>query len=29
MLLQSGDILVLFGLPEALQLAEAQLHKGQ
>jgi monovalent cation:H+ antiporter-2, CPA2 family len=29
MLLQSGDILVLLGLPEALQAAESQLHKGQ
>ncbi|MBI3479798.1 MAG: cation:proton antiporter [Nitrosomonadales bacterium] len=29
MLLQAGDILVLFGLPEALQAAELQLHKGQ
>jgi CPA2 family monovalent cation:H+ antiporter-2 len=29
MLLQAGDILVLLGLPEALQAAEWQLHKGQ
>jgi len=29
MLLQSGDVLVLLGLQEALQAAEAQLHKGQ
>ena len=29
MLLQDGDILVLLGLPEALQAAESQLHKGQ
>ncbi len=29
MLLQTGDILVLLGLPEALQQAELQLHKGQ
>jgi CPA2 family monovalent cation:H+ antiporter-2 len=29
MLLQSGDILVLLGLPEALQAAESMLHKGQ
>ena len=29
MLLQSGDILVLLGMPEALQAAESQLHKGQ
>lgn len=29
MLLQAGDILVLLGLQEALQAAEAQLHKGQ
>ncbi|MEO6974367.1 MAG: TrkA C-terminal domain-containing protein, partial [Gallionella sp.] len=29
MLLQSGDILVLLGLPEALQAAESLLHKGQ
>jgi CPA2 family monovalent cation:H+ antiporter-2 len=28
MLLQAGDILVLLGLPEALQAAESQLHKG-
>jgi CPA2 family monovalent cation:H+ antiporter-2 len=28
MLLQSGDILVLLGLPEALQAAESLLHKG-
>jgi CPA2 family monovalent cation:H+ antiporter-2 len=28
MLLQSGDVLVLLGLPEALQQAEARLHKG-
>jgi CPA2 family monovalent cation:H+ antiporter-2 len=28
MSLQSGDILVLLGLPEALQAAESQLHKG-
>jgi CPA2 family monovalent cation:H+ antiporter-2 len=27
MLLQAGDILVLFGLPEALQAAERQLHQ--
>jgi CPA2 family monovalent cation:H+ antiporter-2 len=29
MLLQAGDILVLLGLPDALQAAESQLHKGQ
>jgi len=29
MLLQSGDILVLLGLPEALQAAESLLHKGK
>ena len=29
MLLQTGDILVLLGLPEALQVAESLLHKGQ
>ena len=29
MLLQAGDIMVLLGLPEALQAAESQLHKGQ
>jgi uncharacterized protein with PhoU and TrkA domain len=29
MLLQTGDILVLLGLPEALQVAESMLHKGQ
>jgi len=29
MLLQAGDILVLLGLPEALQAAEAQLHQGE
>ncbi len=28
MLLQAGDVLVLLGLPEALQQAEAKLHKG-
>ena len=28
MLLQAGDILVLLGLPEALQAAELRLHKG-
>jgi len=28
MLLQAGDVLVLLGLPEALQQAEARLHKG-
>ncbi len=28
MLLQSGDVLVLLGLPEALQQAEARLHEG-
>ena len=28
MLLQSGDVLVLLGLPEALQQAEVRLHKG-
>lgn len=28
MLLQNGDILVLLGLPEALQTAESLLHKG-
>jgi CPA2 family monovalent cation:H+ antiporter-2 len=28
MLLQEGDVLVLLGLPEALQQAEARLHKG-
>jgi CPA2 family monovalent cation:H+ antiporter-2 len=28
MLLQSGDVLVLLGLPEALQEAEGRLHKG-
>ena len=29
MLLQAGDILVLFGLPAALQAAEVRLHEGQ
>ena len=29
MLLQTGDILVLLGLQEALQAAESRLHKGQ
>ena len=29
MLLQAGDVLVLLGLPEALQQAEARLHKGE
>jgi len=29
MLLQSGDILVLLGLPEALQAAESMLHNGK
>ncbi len=29
MILQAGDVLVLLGLPEALNLAEARLHKGQ
>jgi CPA2 family monovalent cation:H+ antiporter-2 len=29
MLLQAGDILVLLGLPEALQATESLLHKGQ
>ena len=29
MLLQAGDILVLLGLPEALQAAESLLHQGQ
>ncbi|MCG6933541.1 MAG: monovalent cation:proton antiporter-2 (CPA2) family protein [Gallionella sp.] len=29
MLLQSGDILVLLGLPEALQVAESLLHNGK
>lgn len=28
MLLQTGDVLVLLGLPEALQAAEERLHKG-
>ncbi len=28
MLLKTGDILVLLGLPEALQAAESLLHKG-
>jgi CPA2 family monovalent cation:H+ antiporter-2 len=28
MVMQTGDVLVLFGLPEALQLAELRLHKG-
>ena len=28
MLLQAGDVLVLLGLPEALQQAELRLHKG-
>jgi CPA2 family monovalent cation:H+ antiporter-2 len=28
MLLQAGDVLVLLGLPEALQQAEERLHKG-
>ncbi|NOU01718.1 MAG: potassium transporter, partial [Gallionella sp.] len=28
MILQEGDVLVLLGLPEALHLAEARLHKG-
>ena len=28
MLLQAGDVLVLLGLPEALQEAEAWLHNG-
>jgi len=28
MLLQAGDVLVLLGLPEALQEAEVRLHKG-
>lgn len=28
MLLQTGDVLVLFGLPEALQQAETRLYKG-
>ncbi len=28
MVMQSGDVLVLFGLPEALQLAELKLHQG-
>jgi CPA2 family monovalent cation:H+ antiporter-2 len=28
MVLQAGDVLVLLGLPEALQLAEAKLYKG-
>jgi CPA2 family monovalent cation:H+ antiporter-2 len=29
MLMQAGDILVLLGLPEALQAAESLLHQGQ
>jgi hypothetical protein len=29
MLLQAGDVLVLLGLPEALQQAEVRLHKGE
>jgi hypothetical protein len=29
MLLQTGDILVLLGLQEALQAAELLLHKGK
>jgi CPA2 family monovalent cation:H+ antiporter-2 len=29
MILETGDILVLLGLPEALLAAESQLHKGQ
>ncbi len=28
MILQTGDVLVLLGLPEALELAEIRLHKG-
>jgi len=28
MLLQAGDVLVLLGLPEALQQAEFRLHEG-
>ena len=28
MLLRAGDVLVLLGLPEALQQAETRLHKG-
>ena len=28
MLLQSGDVLLMLGLPEELQLAENRLHKG-
>jgi CPA2 family monovalent cation:H+ antiporter-2 len=28
MLLQAGDVLVLLGLPEALQMAETKLHEG-
>ena len=28
MILQSGDVLVLLGLPEALEMAETRLHKG-
>jgi CPA2 family monovalent cation:H+ antiporter-2 len=28
MILQAGDVLVLLGLPEALELAETRLHKG-
>lgn len=28
MIMQTGDVLVLFGLPEALQLAEIKLHQG-
>jgi CPA2 family monovalent cation:H+ antiporter-2 len=28
MILQSGDVLVLLGLPEALEIAETRLHKG-
>ncbi len=29
MLLQTGDVLVLLGLPEALDIAETRLHKGE
>jgi len=29
MQLQTGDVLVLLGLQEALQAAESRLHKGQ
>lgn len=29
MILQTGDVLVLLGLPEALEIAEKRLHKGE